>query len=86
MTGSRVVLGCLCSERAKPDLREVQPGGICCVSWQQASSGPACSDQAARPNTRWTKVRCAAMSFLGTARTWPLVSIAVALIYLDHNI
>src|SRR3954452_20621905 len=34
--------------------------------------------QAARPTMRCTKARCAGMSFTGTARTWPLASIAIA--------
>src|SRR5215212_9685737 len=34
--------------------------------------------QAARPKTWWTKARWAGMSLAGTARTCPLVSIAIA--------
>ncbi len=58
-----------------PVVREAR---ICCVSWRQASSGPASSDQAARPKTRWTKARCAGTSLAGTRRTCPLASIAIA--------
>jgi Transposase DDE domain group 1 len=54
------------------------PDGICCVGWLKANSGPPPSDQAARPNTSWTKARWAEMSLAGTARTCPLLSIAIA--------
>ena len=49
-----------------------------CVGWLQASSGPLPSDQTARPNTWWTRARCAGMSLAGTARACPLASIAIA--------
>ena len=52
--------------------------GFRCVGWLQASSGPLPSDQTARPNTWWTRARCAGMSLAGTARTCPLASIAIA--------
>ena len=42
------------------------------------AAGPGCPGQAARPNTWWTKARCAGLSFAGTARTWPLASLAMA--------
>src|SRR3954451_24734873 len=64
-----------------------RPGGICCV---ERGSGICCIGgkghaarrlrpaQAARPKICCTKARCAGMSPLGTARTCPLASIAIA--------
>ncbi len=53
-------------------------GGFRCVGWLRTSAGPLSFNQAARPKTWWTKVRWADMASLGAARTWPLVSIAIA--------
>ena len=52
--------------------------GSVALAGLQASSGPLPSDQTARPNTWWTRARCAGMSLAGTARTCPLASIAIA--------
>ena len=71
-----VIDGLMRNDVVKSDLHSTD--WFRCVGWLQASSGPLPSDQTARPNTWWTRARCAGMSLAGTARTCPLASIAIA--------
>src|SRR5215217_7225956 len=51
---------------------------ICCINGKGRAARRLRPAQAARPKIWCTKDRCAGMSSLGTARTWPLASIAIA--------
>ena len=52
--------------------------GICCIGGKGRAARRLRPAQAARPKIWCTKARCAGMSPLGTARTCPLASIAIA--------
>ena len=52
--------------------------GICCIGGKGRAARRLRPAQAARPKICCTKARCAGMSPLGTARTCPLASIAIA--------
>ena len=52
--------------------------GICCIGGKGRAARRLRPAQAVRPKICCTKARCAGMSSLGTARTCPLASIAIA--------